>query len=142
MEEWCVGNLPTTKGFGFHVSQAFTVNNSVDLQTPAGQTARLISLSVRAVVTEQYILIVPHNSLMFLSDLPPTPLQLDNLSAVVSAMQIGALGVYGHQASGFYKGDVFFGSCPQPFSFLSFLLQYGFAGQIFALTSISHHISR
>jgi len=41
---------------------------------------------------------------MFLSDLPLTPLQLANLSAAASTTQIEALGVYGHQASDFYKG--------------------------------------
>jgi hypothetical protein len=100
-----MGNLPTTKGFGFHISQTLTVDNSVDLQTPAGQSARLISLFVRGVVTEQYIVIVPRDSLMFLSDLPLAPLQFANLSAAVSATQIDALGIYGHQASDLYKGE-------------------------------------
>jgi len=72
IEEWCVTNLPTTKSFRYQVNQALTVNNSIDIQKPAGQTAWLISLAVRGVLTEQYAVIVPRDALLYLSDLPLT----------------------------------------------------------------------
>jgi hypothetical protein len=68
-EEWCVTNLPMAKSFGYQITQALMVNNSIDIQTPAGQTARLISLAVRGVLTEHDAVIVPRDALLYLSDL-------------------------------------------------------------------------
>jgi hypothetical protein len=69
IEEGCVTNLPMTKSFGYQVDQALTLNNSIDIQTPAGQTSWLISSAVRGVLTEQSVVIVPRNALLYLSDL-------------------------------------------------------------------------
>jgi len=39
MEYWCITNFTTTKGFGYEVLQALTVENSIAIDTPEGQAA-------------------------------------------------------------------------------------------------------